>query len=84
MYSQATLYVPYGTKERYKTLEGWRYFHNIVEMDTDETAIMPIAQDDTAVPIHYYTINGSCNNRLQRGINFMRMNNGTIKKIIVK
>ena len=84
VYSHATLYVPYGTKEYYQTLGGWKNFYNIVEMNTDETTIMPIAQDDTAVPIHYYTINGSCNNRLQRGINFMRMNNGTIKKIIVK
>ena len=29
----ATLYVPFGTKEKYQAAEGWKLFENIVEME---------------------------------------------------
>ena len=30
--STIPLYVPYGTKEKYKKCDGWKYFSNIIEM----------------------------------------------------
>ena len=32
-YNKATLYVPYGTKDKYLATYGWKNFANIVEMD---------------------------------------------------
>ena len=32
-YSLITLYVPYGTKSKYETTDGWKNFKNIVEME---------------------------------------------------
>ena len=38
--STIPLYVPYGTKEKYKKCDGWKYFSNIIEMKPEgqETA----------------------------------------------
>lgn len=40
--SPATLYVPYGTKEKYEALSGWTKFASIKERPKDETAIQSI------------------------------------------
>ncbi len=41
--TSATLYVPYGCKEKYETTDYWRYFKTIVEMDkTDDDGLIPI------------------------------------------
>ena len=32
-YTNATLYIPYGTKNKYLATNGWKNFANIVEMD---------------------------------------------------
>ena len=42
-YSNATLYVPFGTKDKYLATYGWKNFTNIVEM-----SIEPI-EDDTVI-----------------------------------
>ena len=42
-YSNATLYVPFGTKDKYLATDGWKNFTNIVEM-----SIEPI-EDDTVI-----------------------------------
>ena len=35
-YQEATLYVPRGTKEKYKATAGWKEFQNIEEIDVDD------------------------------------------------
>ena len=47
-YQNATLYVPYGSLERYRTAEGWKNFVNIQEMDP-ETTIKGDANGDGVV-----------------------------------
>jgi len=37
-YSNATLYVPFGTKDKYLATDGWKKFTNIVEMEPQPTA----------------------------------------------
>lgn len=36
--SQATLYVPIGTKEKYEATDGWKEFKEIVEMELESTS----------------------------------------------
>lgn len=43
--TEATLYVPYGSKELYRSTEGWKLFTNIEEMD--ETGIHCVTNPDT-------------------------------------
>lgn len=35
--TDATLYVPYGTKEKYMSTDGWKEFKNIIEMEKETT-----------------------------------------------
>ena len=75
-FDNATLYVPLGTKERYKATKGWEDFVNIVE--GRPTGIKSALFDrDKNYPI--YDINGRRLGALQRGINIIRG-----KKVIVK
>lgn len=46
-YSNATLYVPVGTKEKYEATEGWKEFMNIVEMTPYDVL------DDNSVAAHF-------------------------------
>ena len=53
-YEEATVYVPKGCLDVYKNDGNWKYFKNIVEMETSGiTPITPDPQDNTI-----YTING--------------------------
>ena len=44
-FSRSTLYVPYGTKEKYEATSAWNLFQNIVEMGKEEMAIPDEAID---------------------------------------
>ena len=57
-FNNATLYVPNGTIEKYKTTEGWKDFVNIVEMEP--TAIQTNKQDATTFdgPATIYNLKG--------------------------
>ena len=61
-FNNATLYVPNGTIEKYKTTEGWKDFVNIVEMEP--TAIQTNKQDATTFdgPATIYNLKGELQN----------------------
>lgn len=80
-YAFATLYVPQGTKEKYKEAFGWRDFYIIEEMQTN--AINNINIDSAKSEI-YYDINGYQTLQPHKGINIKVMSDGTSKKIFVK
>ena len=40
IFTNATLYVPAGTKERYQKAEGWKYFQKIEEIVSDEPSLI--------------------------------------------
>lgn len=74
----ATLYVPKGTIDKYKTTEGWKDFLYIEEC-SDETDMKHII---ICEEMEVYSLNGEKKRKPSKGINIIRMANGTTKKII--
>lgn len=70
--------MPVGAVPLYQAAKEWKDFHII----SDETDIndIPTQQDVKAI----YTPNGKKLNKLQKGLNIILMNDGTIKKKMVK
>ena len=83
-YDEATLYVPKGTSDLYRNTKYWNNFSNIVEIDYGETGIAPTVIDENDTPAEYYSIDGTRLDRPQRGINIIRMSDGTTRKVVVK
>ena len=76
----ATLYVPTGTKAKYEATEGWKDFANIVE--SEALGITKVSPDCHAKQI--YDLSGRKTNEQKHGLNILRMNDGKVKKILVK
>ena len=77
----ATLYVPEGTKTLYEAAKGWSVFPSIVEVES--IGVTDVHKNFASLK-EYYTIDGRRTNKMQRGINIIRMNDGTVKKVVVK
>lgn len=78
-----TLYVPAGTKALYENRKGWKEFANIVEMEPTE--VKTISDGTSAAEIiARYDVSGRSISKLQHGLNFLRMSDGTVKKVFVR
>lgn len=75
------LYVPAGTAEVYRQAEGWKAFKNIVEME-DPDDINEINADDSTYEI--YTLGGIQIETLHKGVNIIKYEKGSTKKVFVK
>jgi len=84
----ATLSVPKGSKTAYQAAFYWKEFKEIVEIEV--TGIDQInfqkngeqgIDEEGAV---WYTIDGKRVDKPKKGINIIRMKNGTTKKVVVK
>lgn len=73
-----TLYVPRGTYMDYFLAEGWGDFLNIVEFDA--TGIDNPDLSCKPKPVDYYNINGMKTTRQTKGLNILRMSDGTYMK----
>lgn len=73
-----TLYVPRGTYMDYFLAEGWGDFLNIVEFDATGIDNPDLSCDPK--PVDYYNINGMKTTRLTKGLNILRMSDGTYMK----
>ncbi len=80
LYSNASLYVPIGTMEKYKEKTGWK---NFVWIEESSTGINDIKQETTTVS-HYYNLNGQEISQPRKGLNIVKMSNGKTKKVLVK
>ena len=78
-YTNATLYVPFGTKDKYLATDGWKNFVNIVEMD--ETAVKEISASNTN-EAKYYSLDGKHFSQPQKGLNILKMSDGTTRKVM--
>lgn len=81
-FTTATLYVPAGTKAKYEAAEGWKNFKEIIEMD-GETGIATSVKGEASID-NYYDFNGHKLNKPTKGINIIKMSDGSFKKAIVK
>lgn len=87
-YKNATLHVPANAVEAYRNAEQWKDFGSIVSL-TDEdpkptTDIMATTTTQQPMIVERYTIDGKRINLPQRGLNIIKMSDGTIKKVIVR
>ena len=81
-FNNATLYVPKGTIYKYKTTGGWKDFVNIVE--GTPTGITSITTKEETSNVSVYDLNGRRLTEPQKGINIIKMSDGTTKKVFVK
>ena len=80
-YNNATLYVPIGTTDKYKGRHGWKNFYHIEEGVPSSINDVKISD---AEEIGRYTLNGTKASNTHKGVNIVKMSNGTVKKVVVK
>lgn len=85
-YYKATLHVPAGSLEAYDNAEQWKDFGKIVALTDDDPKPTGIKGVNNNVKNgeHYYLLDGKHTTKHQRGLNIIRMSDGTTKKIVYK
>ena len=83
VYSSATLYVPEGTKAKYEATPAWNQFQNIVEINP--SGIEAASHNGgKATVTERYTLDGKRVSAGLRGLNIVRMSDGTVRKELVR
>ena len=82
----ATLYVPASALEAYSEADGWSlFFKKIVPLPEEDTAIGIVKGNQNEQKDNgFYDLSGRKLSKPQRGINIIRNNDGTAKKVVVK
>ena len=80
VFNNAILYVPKNTIDKYKATEGWKDFAHIEE-NNGETGISVVLGNETNT---IYSIKGNSLQSSYKGINIIKLKDGTIKKIFVR
>ena len=79
----ATLYVPSGTKAKYEATKGWWAFKNIAEDDLLKINDDQFVNTGNEI-VNVYNLNDHHITSPQRGVNIVRMKDGTVRKVLVK
>lgn len=79
-YTWANLYVPQKCASKYKNSKIWNLFYDIKEFNPTNIDNLKDNYKTTQI----YTIEGIRKGNLQKGINIIRTNNGTTKKVVVR
>jgi len=84
-YADGTLYIPKGTKSKYKVRGGWK---NFVYMEEGvPTGIENVAKGGANDGVHEavrYSLDGKRVATPQPGLNIVRMTDGSTRKVVVK
>ena len=81
-FTSATLYVPAGTKEKYESTPAWNKFKMIVEQEVN--AVESVETDAKAEETERYNVSGQRISSPQKGLNIVKMSDGTTRKIMCK
>jgi len=83
-YKYATLHVPESVLKLYRSASQWSDFGGIIALTDDEiNSLSPIEHEQMTID-NAYDLNGRKLSQMQRGINIVRMKDGTSRKMLVK
>ncbi len=80
-YVWTDLYVPKGCTRIYKQRYAWDSFKSIIEFDA--TSVNIVSDEDVKESVCYF-LDGQKVSEPKRGINIIKMNDGTTRKVVVK
>ena len=80
VYKKATLYVPKQSIDAYKTTYPWSNFVNVVALE--DTGIEGKPMDNAPRADAVYDIDGRRTDSMKRGLNIVRMSDGTTRKVM--
>ena len=80
VYNTATLYVPKQSIDAYKTTDPWSNFVNVVALEG--TGIEGNPMDNAPRVDAVYDIDGRRTDSMKRGLNIVRMSDGTTRKVM--
>lgn len=83
----ATLHVPAVSLDAYKAANPWKNFKEIVALTDDDpkpTGVNTLKANHYVYSANTYTIEGKLISNPQRGLNIIRMSDGTTRKVLVK
>lgn len=82
----ATLHVPASVLFAYQALSPWKDFGSIVALTDDDPkpTEIKIAYQNVMTDKIFYTIDGKQTQKPQRGLNIIRMKDGTTRKVVKK
>lgn len=84
-FENCQLIVPDGTSVAYSSAPIWSRFKNIKESTTTGIDVLNINENDKdVIPKEIYDISGKRLEKLMPGLNIVRLNNGEVKKVMVK
>jgi Flp pilus assembly protein protease CpaA len=86
-YKNATLHVPAGSVDAYHNANEWSDFKKIVALtdnDPKPTGISSVVNSTSEIDGTVYDLNGRRISQPQRGLNIIRMKDGTTRKILKK
>ena len=76
------LIIPRGTLTDYQNADQWKEFFFIEEKDI--TGISSISKGEDTYVKDCYKFDGTKSHNIKRGLNILKMSNGTVKKVFVK
>ena len=82
-YMNLNVYVPQGALETYQNHYSWKNFWNLQETEVAGIA-HTINNGQTAKEMKRYDATGRQINNLHKGLNIIKMSDGTTKKVVVK
>lgn len=82
----ATLYVPAESVEKYKNDSEFGKFGKIVAISDSDTGVNSLVRQENFLgkETNIYSINGIRHKAIQKGLNIIKIDDGTVKKVFVK
>ena len=83
-YLNAMLYVPSGRKKAYQAATGWQNFVYMEEWEPSGIKTINRENGETVEELERYDASGKLITEPVKGLNIIRMSDGTVKKVVVK